>query len=129
HVEVERDYGEIPRVVCNPDELNQVWTNIITNAYQALKNRSDARIVLKSRATENQVDISIRDNGPGMSADVLQKIWDPFFTTKDQGEGSGLGLGIVKGIVEKHNGHIRVNSSPGQGTEFIFSLPLRQPGK
>ncbi|MCB1315792.1 MAG: GAF domain-containing sensor histidine kinase [Leptospiraceae bacterium] len=129
HVEVERDYGEIPRVVCNPDELNQVWTNIITNAYQALKNRSDARIVLKSRATENQVDISIRDNGPGMSADVLKKIWDPFFTTKDQGEGSGLGLGIVKGIVEKHNGHIRVNSSPGQGTEFIFSLPLRQPGK
>ncbi len=128
HVEVVKKFGELPSVECNPDELNQVWTNLFTNAYQALKSSPGARIEISTQKDENRgtVTVVIRDNGPGIPAEILGKIWDPFFTTKDQGEGSGLGLGIVKGIVEKHRGIIEVESRPGLGSAFRVTLPILQ---
>jgi signal transduction histidine kinase len=103
-----------------------------------MKKQNDGRILIRIRmATLHEqpaVSVEIIDNGPGMTPGVLSKIWDPFFTTKDQGEGSGLGLGIVQGIIEKHRGQIEVSShaaefAPEQdrGTRFVVTLPVRGP--
>jgi len=146
-VAIDRDYGALPPVICSADELNQVWTNLLTNAIHALRGREDARITVRTRYLPPEkaravgitsgpapsgeeagaARVEIRDNGPGVPAEILSKIWDPFFTTKDQGEGSGLGLGIVKGIVEKHCGVISAESRPGMGAAFLVTLPLRPP--
>ncbi|MGJ4753154.1 sensor histidine kinase [Leptospira kmetyi] len=121
-IEVIRNFKEIPPVICNPDELNQVWTNLIQNSVQALKGNGKIEISVFPE-NENLVVVQIEDNGPGIPARIQDRIWDPFFTTKDQGEGTGLGLGIVKGIVEKHKGRITLNSSPGK-TLFRVELPI-----
>ncbi|EMY61958.1 sensor histidine kinase [Leptospira terpstrae] len=127
-VEIERVYGSIPPVRCNIDELNQVWTNLITNAIHAMKKVEHPKLIISSkRIGEDYVLISFEDNGSGIPSEIKDKIWDPFFTTKDQGEGTGLGLGIVKGIIEKHKGRIEVESAPGR-TLFMVYLPLVGPG-
>ncbi|EMY69110.1 sensor histidine kinase [Leptospira vanthielii] len=127
-VEIERVYGSIPPVRCNIDELNQVWTNLITNAIHAMKKIEHPKLTISSRRVgEDYVLISFEDNGSGIPTEIKDKIWDPFFTTKDQGEGTGLGLGIVKGIIEKHKGRIEVESAPGR-TLFMVYLPLVGPG-
>lgn len=127
-VEIERLYGSIPPVRCNIDELNQVWTNLITNAIHAMKSIEHPKLTISSRRVgEDYVLISFEDNGSGIPTEIKDKIWDPFFTTKDQGEGTGLGLGIVKGIIEKHKGRIEVESAPGR-TLFMVYLPLVGPG-
>ncbi|GBF39660.1 sensor histidine kinase [Leptospira johnsonii] len=123
-VEVKKNFSTIPKVICNPDELNQVWTNLIQNANQAI--RGQGTIELSAYSTGDTVTIEVQDDGPGIDSSIKDRIWDPFFTTKDQGEGSGLGLGIVKGIVEKHKGKISVESVPGK-TVFKVELPLRPP--
>ncbi|PJZ78117.1 sensor histidine kinase [Leptospira neocaledonica] len=123
-VEVKKNFSTIPKVVCNPDELNQVWTNLIQNANQAI--RGQGTIELSVYSIGDTVTIEVQDDGPGIDSSIKDRIWDPFFTTKDQGEGSGLGLGIVKGIVEKHKGKITVESAPGK-TIFKVELPLRPP--
>ncbi len=123
-VEVKTNFSPIPKVVCNPDELNQVWTNLIQNANQAI--RGQGEIELSAYSFEEKVVIEVQDDGPGIDPAIKDRIWDPFFTTKDQGEGSGLGLGIVKGIIEKHKGKITVDSAPGK-TVFRVELPLRPP--
>ncbi|MGJ4787417.1 GHKL domain-containing protein [Leptospira koniambonensis] len=123
-VEVKTNFSSIPKVVCNPDELNQVWTNLIQNANQAI--RGQGTIELSVYSAGDTVTIEVQDDGPGIDSTIKDRIWDPFFTTKDQGEGSGLGLGIVKGIVEKHKGKITVESIPGK-TVFKVELPLRPP--
>lgn len=120
-IEVVRNFSEIPAVVCNQDELNQVWTNLIQNAIQALK--GDGKIEISVFPSGDRVVVQIEDNGPGIPQKIQDRIWDPFFTTKDQGEGTGLGLGIVKGIVEKHKGKISLTSAPGK-TIFRVELPL-----
>ncbi|MBM9579084.1 sensor histidine kinase [Leptospira sp. 201903070] len=120
-IEIVRNFSEIPMVVCNPDELNQVWTNLIQNAVQALK--GNGRIEISVFQTGDSVVVQIEDNGPGIPSKIQDRIWDPFFTTKDQGEGTGLGLGIVKGIVEKHKGKITLTSVPGK-TTFRVELPV-----
>lgn len=120
-IEVVRNFSEIPAVVCNQDELNQVWTNLIQNAIQALK--GDGKIEISVFPSGDRVVVQIEDNGPGIPQKIQDRIWDPFFTTKDQGEGTGLGLGIVKGIVEKHKGKISLTSVPGK-TIFRVELPL-----
>ena len=106
-----------------------------------MKDQSDGRIRIRTGLAETggrpAVLVEIQDNGPGMPPEVLSKIWDPFFTTKDQGEGSGLGLGIVQGIIEKHKGRIEVQSyvesvvSEGveRGTSFRVFLPVEGPGR
>ncbi|EPG73888.1 GHKL domain protein [Leptospira fainei serovar Hurstbridge str. BUT 6] len=123
-VEVRKNFSPIPKVVCNPDELNQVWTNLIQNANQAIRGQGVIEVSVYSG--EEKVIVEIQDDGPGILPSIKDRIWDPFFTTKDQGEGSGLGLGIVKGIIEKHKGSISFDSRPGR-TVFKVELPLRPP--
>jgi signal transduction histidine kinase len=121
-VEVIKNYDKsLPRILCYPDELNQVWTNLIHNALQAMDNRGT--LTIEVRQQEGQVLIGITDSGKGIPPEVMPRIFEPFFTTKPPGEGSGLGLDIVKKIIEKHEGTIEVESVPGK-TTFLLSLPI-----
>jgi signal transduction histidine kinase len=121
-VEVIRHYAELPPVLCYPDELNQVWTNLIHNALQAMNYQGTLTIDVTT-TIDQQAKISITDSGSGIPEEIQSKIFEPFFTTKPPGEGSGLGLDIVKKIIEKHHGQIEVKSIPGQ-TIFTIYLPI-----
>ena len=120
-VQVVKNYADIPPIMCYPDELNQVWTNLIHNALQAMDYRGTLTIDLAEQ--DGQAKISVTDSGKGIPEEIKGKIFEPFFTTKPAGEGSGLGLDIVKKIVEKHQGTIQVSSIPGQTTFNVF-LPM-----
>jgi signal transduction histidine kinase len=119
-VNVVLNCSEVPPVLCYPDELNQVWTNIVHNALHAM----DYQGTLTIDAIEegDQIKITVTDTGKGIPSEIQQKIFDPFFTTKALGEGSGLGLHIVKQIIDKHQGKIKVRSIPGL-TVFTVYLP------
>jgi two-component system, NtrC family, sensor kinase len=121
-VVVERRYGKLPSIICSGDELNQVWTNIIHNALQAMKGMG--KITIETYQREHGIAVRITDNGPGIAREHLTRIFDPFFTTKGQGVGSGLGLSISQQIIERHQGEIRVDSQPGE-TSFEVLLPLQ----
>ncbi len=121
-VTVIKEYDKIPEVYCYPDELNQVWTNLIHNAIQAMEQQGTLTVGIKIE--DNNVAISIKDTGCGIEPDIKDRIFDPFFTTKKQGEGSGLGLDIVKRIIEKHEGTIEVESELNEGSKFTIKLPL-----
>jgi signal transduction histidine kinase len=127
-INVTRDYAELPAVPVYVDELNQVWTNLIHNAVQALGGKGD--ILIETRVADEKegasVAVTVQDNGPGILPDVMPRIFEPFFTTKPKGEGTGLGLGIVKQIVDKHGGKIDVTSKPGC-TRFTVRLPIAGP--
>lgn len=122
-VGIHRDYDEkLPEVYCQPMQLNQVFMNLLVNAAQAIEHNGDIFITIKAEA--DGVNVSIRDTGSGIPKKSLDKIFDPFFTTKPVGSGTGLGLSLSYSIVQKHEGHIAVNSEEGVGTEFIISLPF-----
>ena len=123
-IELQKELGEIPEVKCYTDELNQVWSNIIQNAIQAMGDKGT--LFVKTTKDSGQVHVLIRDSGPGIPEEIIDRIFEPLFTTKPQGEGSGLGLDIVKKIIERHKGNIKVDSKPGEGTTFIVSLPLNK---
>lgn len=130
-MDLEKDYGELPKVECYAGKLNQVFMNILNNAAQAIKedtNRKErGKITLKTEPVGNtHVRVTISDNGPGMPEDVQKKVFEPFFTTKPVGEGTGLGLSIVYNIIKSHNGTIEVESEAGVGTSFIITLPVEQ---
>ncbi len=120
-VEVVRQYEPIPKIKCYPDELNQVWTNLIHNAIQAMGQQG--RLLLRVYEQDNQVNVAVQDNGPGIPLEIQEQIFEPFFTTKQSGEGSGLGLDIARKIIQKHDGRIAVESQVGQ-TTFTVSLPI-----
>ncbi|MEO6681430.1 MAG: ATP-binding protein [Ginsengibacter sp.] len=125
-INIEKDFGNIPQIDCLPGQINQVFMNILSNAIQAIADKGT--IFIKTWQDKESIKISIKDTGNGMNDETLQKVFDPFFTTKEVGKGTGLGLSISFGIIEKHEGKIEVNSIQGQGTEFIITLPLTQPG-
>ncbi len=122
HCTLKEEYGEIPDIECFPGELNQVFLNIIVNASQAISGKGI--ITLKTWADGNNIYIVISDTGPGIPEEVCDKLFDPFFTTKDVGQGTGLGLSVSYDIVQKHNGHISVESELGVGTIFTVCLPI-----
>jgi signal transduction histidine kinase len=123
-VVVERDYQRVPLLVNSfGSELNQVWTNIIDNAIDAMKGKGELRI--RTYRDDNCVVVEIGDNGPGISPDIESHIFEPFFTTKGVGEGTGLGLDTTLRIVKKHRGSIQVSSKPGD-TRFQVWLPLAE---
>ncbi len=124
-ITLHRDYDEkIPPVECLKDLMNQVYTNILLNASQAIGRQGE--IWIKTRTSNNMVSISIRDNGGGIRAEVRDKIFEPFFTTKQVGKGTGLGLSIAYGIVKSHNGHILIEQTSQAGTIFTITIPLKQ---
>jgi signal transduction histidine kinase len=119
--EVLEYFGVLPEINCYPDELNQVWTNLIHNSLHAMQNKGILTIETKQQA--NNIIVIISDTGLGIPLNVQPKIYDTFFTTKPAGEGSGLGLGICKRIMDKHQGSIEFTSEPGK-TSFIVTLPI-----
>jgi two-component system NtrC family sensor kinase len=119
---VELCAGAIPPIACAPQELRQVFLNLLVNALDAVD--GNGRVVVTTRSEGDEIVVEVRDDGCGMTSQTLERIFDPFFTTKRVGEGTGLGLGIAWHIVQKHGGHIDVESSPGAGTRFEVRLPL-----
>jgi len=124
-IEVERVYGDLPRVRCYAGQLNQVFLNLLVNACDAVGDRGTIRIV--TRPTDEGVRLEFHDDGPGIPKDVQSRIFDPFFTTKPVGVGTGLGLSLSHGIIERHDGRLSVQSEPGEGTTFVIELPLDAP--
>lgn len=123
-VTVVRDYDVgLPELPCNPAELNQVWTNLIDNALDALAGHPSGVLTIRTRRVQDSMRVEVCDNGPGIPADVLTRVFDPFFTTKPFGEGTGLGLDIAARIADRHRGALWAESTPGD-TRFITSLPL-----
>jgi len=125
-VEVRRDYDEsLPRIPAYGSELNQVWTNLIDNAADALGGRGT--LTLRTSLEEDMLLVEIGDDGPGIPREVRKRVFDAFFTTKAVGKGSGLGLDISQRIVvQRHHGDIRMESHPGD-TRFQVRLPLHRP--
>lgn len=124
-VRVEKHYGELPLVECHPSEINQVLMSLLINAGQSIESRGSIDI---ATGTENgEAWISISDTGCGIAPEVVQRIFEPFYTTKPIGRGTGLGLAIAYGIVAKHHGRIEVSSEPGVGSTFRLVLPVTQP--
>ncbi|HPM76640.1 MAG TPA: ATP-binding protein [bacterium] len=123
-IEIERDYQTVPMVLGSPGQLNQVFMNIIHNAIQAIQGKGKIRICI--HPTVDHARISISDTGPGIPADKLSKVFDPFYTTKPVGDGTGLGLSISYGIVKDHNGRLWVESEVGRGTTFHVDLPAQK---
>ena len=120
-ITVKREYVDIPNILCRPDELNQVWTNLIHNAIHAMNSHGD--LTISVGPCENGVKISFADSGTGVPPELREKIFEPFFTTKSAGEGSGLGLHIVKQIIEDHGGTITLLDQAGGGAIFEVILP------
>ncbi|WP_396600851.1 ATP-binding protein [Algibacter sp. R77976] len=125
-IEVYRTYEKIPKILCYSDELNQVWTNILHNAIYAMD--LQGKLDIKLYTDNTYVIVSITDYGKGIPPNEIDKIFDPYFTTKPTGEGTGIGLFISKDIVEKHNGKILVESKPGK-TTFSVYLPINGSNK
>jgi signal transduction histidine kinase len=123
--EVRKFYGEVPEIECSPSQINQVFLNLITNAAQAIAKQGEIVITTK-RLDDDHVAIAVCDSGCGIPKENLQKIRDPFFTTKEVGSGTGLGLSIVDEIVRSHGGELRVESEVGRGSTFTVILPLKQ---
>src|SRR5580658_1536519 len=123
-ISVKRDYGQVPLLVNSfGSELNQVWTNLIDNAIDAMAGKGELRV--RTYREDSCVVVEIADNGPGISPQVQPHIFEPFFTTKGVGEGTGLGLDTVQRIVKKHRGTIQVESKPGD-THFRIWLPMAE---
>lgn len=133
-ITVEREFGELPQVDCHPNQLNQVFLNLLVNAAQAID--GPGRITIRTRYRERvgvdgdsvanggSVLVEIADSGSGISVENLRRIFDPGFTTKGVGVGTGLGLAISYRIVQEHRGRIEVDSAPGEGTTFRIILPV-----
>jgi signal transduction histidine kinase len=121
-VKVIKQYEDVPDVNVFPDQINQVWTNLIVNAVQAMDNKGT--LTIKIYPEDDYVVVSIADTGKGIPKEIQSKIFEPFFTTKVSGEGSGLGLDIIKRILDSHSGKISFVSEPGVGTTFYVKLPI-----
>ncbi|MBV6624611.1 MAG: GAF domain-containing protein [Rivularia sp. (in: Bacteria)] len=124
-IEIVKEYGDIPLVSCYAGQLNQVFMNILSNAIDALQEKGDLIIIRTQMVKDNWVSISIIDNGPGIDEQVQQKLYDPFFTTKEAGKGTGLGMAIsYQIVVEKHGGNLTCISELEKGTEFRIQIPI-----
>ena len=137
-IQVIKEYGDLPQIECYAGQLNQVFMNLLSNAIYALnhddKERSPEQIkneprtitIATSMLNREWVRISFKDNGPGMTSDVRNRLFDPFFTTKPLGDGTGLGLSIsYQIVVEKHGGDLKCFSQPDRGAEFVIEIPIK----
>ena len=125
-IEVLKHYDDVPSILCYADELQQVWTNIVHNAIQAMGGHGTLEIcVSQSIGSSGRqcIVVSIGNTGPPIPEDIQERIFEPFFTTKSSGEGSGLGLDICRKIINKHHGTITIESRPGRTTFYVW-LPI-----
>jgi signal transduction histidine kinase len=126
-VEVIKRFQPVEKIEANMGEIQQVFTNLITNAFQAM-NGKEGRLILSTRSLNDSIEVKVSDNGIGILQKHLNKIFDPFFTTKNPCEGMGLGLNIVYRIITKYKGTIDVESKEGLGTTFTIKFPIREDG-
>lgn len=123
NISIEENVGE---VLCQPGRISQVFMNIIVNAVQATEERypkpEQRHVNVELGQIDDEVVVSVKDNGPGMDSSTVSRIFDPFYTTKEVGKGTGLGLSIVKGILDDHGAEVQVHSTLGQGTEFVLTF-------
>jgi C4-dicarboxylate-specific signal transduction histidine kinase len=121
-VKVQTDFSVLPPIRGNPDELLQVFVNLVTNAVQAMEGQGT--LVLTTNSVNGSIRATVKDSGPGIAPHLLGKVFDPFFTTKEQGKGTGLGLHIVRDIVIRSGGRVKADSTPGMGACFTVELPV-----
>lgn len=124
HATVDVEYGDIPKTLGYFGKLNQVFTNLIANANQAV--RENGHIEIATHFVSNWIEVSVKDNGHGIAQENLEQLFTPFFTTKPVGEGTGLGLSISHGFIKEHDGEIVVESTLGVGTTFTVRLPVKE---
>jgi two-component system NtrC family sensor kinase len=126
--ELKRDYGDLPKVPCNAQQINQVFMNLLINAGHAIQAKGDqiGEILIRTWCDRDYAYVLVSDNGCGIDAEYQSRIFDAFFTTKEVGKGTGLGLSISAGIIHKHGGEISVSSEVGVGSTFTVRLPLKQ---
>jgi len=115
---------DLPKIIADRGQIHQVLVNLVVNAIQAMP--KGGRLTIRTIAERDYVSLIVEDSGVGMTPEVMQKIFQPFFTTKDVSEGTGLGLAVVDGIVSAHNGKIHVESHLGQGSRFTIRLPIQE---
>ena len=124
NITVKKDFcADMPLAEAYIGELNQVWTNLIDNAIDAMDKGGE--LTIKTSCRKKEVNVSVIDNGSGIPKEIVSRIFDPFFTTKKVGQGTGIGLDIVKRIIDHHRGDIKVYSVPGR-TEFVVCIPITQ---
>jgi len=109
-----------------PQDIGRVLLNLINNAFQAVKAVENPKVVVATKHTDKTVEITVSDNGPGIPDDIKNKIFQPFFTTKPTGSGTGLGLSLSYDIAKAHGGEIKFKSTKGLGTEFSIELPINK---
>ncbi|WP_276348440.1 7TM diverse intracellular signaling domain-containing protein [Daejeonella sp. JGW-45] len=127
-IRLEKIYADIPLIECYPGKLNQVFLNILSNGIYAINKKfgdeEGGVLRITTSNSDTKVYVKIEDNGIGMDEATKKKIFEPFFTTKDVGEGTGLGMSIAYNTIRRHQGEIQINSTPGEGSEFILELPI-----
>ena len=124
NIQVVEDFDlNLPQIKALAGELNQVWTNIIDNAIDAMEVNGSGILEIRTRQDRHYICVYIKDNGPGIPEEMQSQVFDPFFTTKDMGKGTGLGLDVVTRIVRQHNGTVKLTSVPGN-TEFTVCFPM-----
>jgi two-component system NtrC family sensor kinase len=115
---------DLPHVQCDPAQIEQVVLALVMNSIDAMPRGGNLWLRTRLNDSRDEVEIQVRDDGMGIPADILPQLFEPFLTTKESGHGVGLGLAISRGIIERHNGHIEVQSEAGKGTTFTITLPL-----
>jgi two-component system, NtrC family, sensor kinase len=123
-IEIHKEYGDIPKITGYAGKLNQVFMNLLSNAFHAVQGQGD--VWIRTRRNDDRVEVEIDDNGVGIPKEHMNRIFEPFFTTKPVGQGTGLGLSISYGIIEQHQGRIHVTSVPQKGSSFVVSLPVNR---
>jgi signal transduction histidine kinase len=123
-IEIHKEYGDIPKIQGYSGKLNQVFLNLLSNAFHAIQGNGD--VWIRTRTKDSYVEVEVEDNGVGIPRENLKRIFEPFFTTKPVGQGTGLGLSISYGIIEQHQGKIHVTSVPSKGSTFVVRLPIFQ---
>ncbi|HNB52112.1 MAG TPA: ATP-binding protein [Anaerolineales bacterium] len=117
--------NNLPELLASPEHLEGVWINLLSNAFDAVDHTGQGKITISSFKKNNHVQVMVTDNGHGISPERITRLFDPFYTTKEVGHGTGLGLTISQRIVKQHGGHIQVNSQLEKGTEFTVILPIK----
>ena len=118
----------LPHVRVDVSQIEQVFTNILLNAAEAMDGEGTVSVSSRLSSDNGMMEVSVKDTGPGILPEHIDRLFDPFFTTKEVGHGTGLGLAVSYGIIERHEGRIKVESEPGAGTTFVVQLPLKGEG-